>query len=238
MLKDEVLKTILNVFEDNNQQQETVITPKVELNEQDREQLQYKMAAVNESASTVDTELYTYSKIVSNIVKTHNPANTDIELEENIDNIITDPIELYRKFLTGLLFEDPSVAKEYTGIRNLIDNILIFVQEKVEQGLLPSKVYVTEDDIKIKLSNLINQATSELTEADYANIEQLVSMESAGVEPDIYRDIISSMFVYSKVIDKLFTKDVFKDDVEKMSFIADRDLLLAEVTETLIEKLQ
>jgi hypothetical protein len=59
-------------------------------------------------------------------------------------------------------------------------------------------------------------------------------MENA-IDADVYRDVLTSIYVYGKAIDKLFTKDVFKDEFELVSYMAERDILLTEVASTLLE---
>jgi hypothetical protein len=142
--------------------------------------------------------------------------------------------EFYRKALEYMLFEDVSLAKEYENINTLINNIIVTVQEKIEQNLLPKYCYIKEDDIKLRVAQIVNEAKNELTNDELENIELMISVENA-IDADVYRDVLTSVYVYGKAIDKLFVKDVFKDEFELVSYMAERDILLTEVASTLLE---
>jgi hypothetical protein len=231
MLRDDLLKVILN--SDENVDESSSIVP-LPIEQKDKEIVEIQMKIINEASSTIDENLLSFAKVIKSVVKqeqTENNSKNEIKEEQTY---ITDVKEFYRKALEYMLFEDVSLAKEYENINTLINNIIVTVQEKIEQNLLPKYCYIKEDDIKLRVAQIVNEAKNELTNDELENIELMISMENA-IDADVYRDVLTSVYVYGKAIDKLFVKDVFKDEFELVSYMAERDILLTEVASTLLE---
>jgi hypothetical protein len=231
MLRDDLLKVILN--SDENVDELSSIVP-LPIEQKDKEIVEIQMKIINEASSTIDENLLSFAKVIKSVVKqeqTENNSKNEIKEEQTY---ITDVKEFYRKALEYMLFEDVSLAKEYENINALIDNIIATVQEKIEQNLLPKYCYIKEDDIKLRVAQIVNEAKNELTNDELENIELMISMENA-IDADVYRDVLTSIYVYGKAIDKLFIKDAFKDEFELVSYMAERDILLTEVASTLLE---
>lgn len=231
MLRDDLLKVILN--SDENVDESSSIVP-LPIEQKDKEIVEIQMKIINEASSTIDENLLSFAKVIKTVVKQEQAENNNKNEIEEEQTYITDVKEFYRKALEYMLFEDVSLVKEYENINTLINNIIATVQEKIEQNLLPKYCYVKEDDIKLRVAQIVNEAKNELTNDELENIELMVSMEN-DIDADVYRDVLTSVYVYGKAIDKLFIKDAFKDEFELVSYMAERDILLTEVASTLLE---
>lgn len=231
MLRDDLLKVILN--SDENVDESSSIVP-LPIEQKDKEIVEIQMKIINEASSTIDENLLSFAKVIKSVVKQEQAENNNKNEIKEEQTYITDVKEFYRKALEYMLFEDVSLAKEYENINTLINNIIATVQEKIEQNLLPKYCYIKEDDIKLRVAQIVNEAKNELTNDELENIELMVSMENA-IDADVYRDVLTSVYVYGKAIDKLFVKDAFKDEFELVSYMAERDILLTEVASTLLE---
>lgn len=231
MLRDNLLKVILN--SDENVDESPSIVP-LSIEQKDKEIVEIQMKIINEASSTIDENLLSFAKVIKSVVKQEQAENNNKNEIKEEQTYITDMKEFYRKALEYMLFEDVSLSKEYENINTLINNIITTVQEKIEQNLLPKYCYIKEDDIKLRVAQIVNEAKNELTNDELENIELMISMENA-IDADVYRDVLTSVYVYGKVIDKLFVKDVFKDEFELVSYMAERDILLTEVASTLLE---
>lgn len=229
MLRDDIVRLILSLDENTGDK----VLPPMHQNEEDIQTLEIiaKKIASESNIPAIDENLYTYVKKINEIVaKSKEDNKTDTEQDYTAE-YITDTVEFYKEFLSHLLFEDPSKVVQYESVKSLMDSFLAIVQDRVEKGKLPKRVYVNRNDIPVLVAEIVNEAKADLTSDIMAQIETL-ALETE--YPELFRDVYTTINTYAFAIDKLFPEDAFDDEIELNMYLAERDLLLTEVAEQLL----
>ena len=140
-------------------------------------------------------------EIFSQVIKSKDKAE-DIKMEQsyNNDKILTKYTDFIRYYFNKV-FKEETVNDIYVSA--ILESLVSIAEQLVEKGLLPEKIYMTQEDADLYLSTIESSVKANLENYD-VNLTIKENYITEDVDPAILNHILDSVKYYTMSFDAIF----------------------------------
>jgi len=157
-------------------------------------------------------------EIFSQVIKSKDKAeNIKMEQSYSNDKILTKYTDFIRYYFNKV-FKEETVNDIYVSA--ILESLITIAEQLVEKGLLPEKIYMTQEDADLYLSTIESSVKANLENYNI-NLTIKENYNTEDVDPAILNHILDSVKYYAMSFDAIFNFDnaLLNKDVRELLVI-------------------